>query len=93
MRAAERGVLRGGFLQPAGEVLVQGVQLVCSGCCVGGVYGIELLAELMAQGCLEPVAFVAEFLDFLPGDFEFGAQAEWGGRACAGRWRGAVGLA
>ncbi|MEU1577430.1 hypothetical protein ABZ519_41070 [Streptomyces collinus] len=38
--------------------------------------GIELVAELVAQGCLEPVAFVAEFFDFLPGGFEFGAQAE-----------------
>ncbi|MFD5748967.1 hypothetical protein [Streptomyces sp. NPDC127033] len=55
--------------------------------------GIELLAELVAQGCLEPVAFVAEFFDFLPGDFEFGAQAEWGGCACRGGWWGAVGLA
>ncbi|MEU2718634.1 hypothetical protein [Streptomyces sp. NPDC007205] len=35
--------------------------------------------ELVAQGCLEPVAFVAEFFDFLPGGFEFGAQAEWAG--------------
>jgi hypothetical protein len=55
------------------------------------VDGIELLAELVAQGYLEPVAFVAEFLDFLPGDFELGAQAEVGGRGCRGRvlcaWR------
>lgn len=36
---------------------------------------IELLTELVAQGCLEPVTFVAEVFDFLPGDFEFGAQA------------------
>ncbi|MFH0240847.1 hypothetical protein ACGRHY_00015 [Streptomyces sp. HK10] len=55
--------------------------------------GIKLLAELATQDCLEPVTFVAEFFDFLPGAFEFGAQTEVGGSACRGRWRGAVGLA
>ena len=61
------------LLELAGELLILMVQFVGPGREVRGVEGVELLAQLVAQGVMEPIAFPAQLRDFLPGEFEFRA--------------------
>jgi hypothetical protein len=68
--AAECGVLGGGLLEPVGQLVVVLREFVDAGGQVLAADGIELLSEVTAQGCAEPVAFFAKRDDLLAGEFQ-----------------------